>query len=103
MSEGDAPARRSEAGRWLGVAAEDSRVARACLGIDPPALGIAAYPRGYERDEADHDRGRPTRCVADGQVMIVGEASKRAVMAGHLHLPRPGFRLDLPQKGVQSI
>jgi len=42
MSEGDAPARRSEAGRWLGVAAEDSRVARACLGIDPPTLGIAA-------------------------------------------------------------
>jgi HEPN domain-containing protein len=43
MSEGDAPARRSEAGRWLGVAAEDSRVARACLDIDPPELGIAAY------------------------------------------------------------
>lgn len=43
MSEGDAPARRSEAERWLGVAAEDSRVARACLDIDPPALGIAAY------------------------------------------------------------
>ena len=42
MSEGDAPARRTEAGRWLGVAAEDSRVARACLGMDPPALGIAA-------------------------------------------------------------
>jgi HEPN domain-containing protein len=43
MSEHEAAARRSEAGRWLTVAAEDSRVAHACLGIDPPALGTAAY------------------------------------------------------------
>jgi len=43
MSENEAAARRSEAERWLDVAREDARVARARLGLDPPALGMAAY------------------------------------------------------------
>jgi hypothetical protein len=63
MSEGEAPARRSEAGRWLGVAAEDSRVEGTCLGMDPPALGIAAYlcQQAAQKDlegHADRCRGR---------------------------------------------
>lgn len=43
MSEDEAAARRSDAERWLAIAAEDARVARACIGIDPPAFGISAY------------------------------------------------------------
>jgi HEPN domain-containing protein len=35
--------RRREAARWLAVAAEDARVARVCLEMPQPALGIAAY------------------------------------------------------------
>ncbi|CAO3459539.1 HEPN domain-containing protein [Azospirillum largimobile] len=31
------------AGRWWAVAAEDLRVVRACLSIEPPSLGNAAY------------------------------------------------------------
>lgn len=34
--------RRREAARWLAVAMEDARVARACLGMVQPAFGIAA-------------------------------------------------------------
>ena len=35
--------RRREATRWLAIAADDARVARACLEMAQPALGIAAY------------------------------------------------------------
>ena len=42
--ESDASAERQrEAARWLAIAADDARVARACLGMAQPALGIAAY------------------------------------------------------------
>ncbi len=34
---------RREAARWLAVAADDRRIAEACLGLDPPALGGSAY------------------------------------------------------------
>ncbi len=37
--------RRREAARWLAVAMEDARVARACLEMPQPAFGIAAYHR----------------------------------------------------------
>ena len=35
--------RRREAAGWLAVAREDVRVAHACLALNPPALGVAAY------------------------------------------------------------
>jgi HEPN domain-containing protein len=35
--------RRHEAAGWLVIAREDVRVAQACLMLDPPALGVAAY------------------------------------------------------------
>lgn len=43
MSGSDETARRTEAAGWLVVAREDIRVARACLLLDPPAHGVAAY------------------------------------------------------------
>jgi HEPN domain len=35
--------RRRGAAGWLVIAREDVRVARACLSLNPPALGAAAY------------------------------------------------------------
>jgi HEPN domain-containing protein len=35
--------RRLEAARWMVIAREDMRVARACLRMEPPAIGVAAY------------------------------------------------------------
>ena len=35
--------RRREAARWLVIAREDARVARACLGMELPAVGVEAY------------------------------------------------------------
>src|SRR4051812_11225499 len=35
--------RRREAARWRVIASEDLRVARACLQMEPPAIGVAAY------------------------------------------------------------
>ena len=43
MNGDDEPERRREAAGWLVVAREDVRVARACLALNPPALGVAAY------------------------------------------------------------
>jgi HEPN domain-containing protein len=43
MNADEALERRREAGRWHAIAMEDARVATACLHIDPPALGMAAY------------------------------------------------------------
>lgn len=43
MNANEAAVRRQEAARWLTVAAEDMRVARACLRMEPPAVGVAAY------------------------------------------------------------
>jgi HEPN domain-containing protein len=43
MSGADEPERRREAAIWLVVAREDVRVARACLALNPPALGVSAY------------------------------------------------------------
>jgi HEPN domain-containing protein len=43
MNADEALARRVEAARWLAIAMEDARVAAACLGLDPPAPGVAAY------------------------------------------------------------
>jgi HEPN domain-containing protein len=39
----DTPQRRAEASRWLRVAREDLRIAQACLDLDEPSLGGAAY------------------------------------------------------------
>ncbi|MGD9616692.1 MAG: HEPN domain-containing protein [Alphaproteobacteria bacterium] len=35
--------RRREAARWMIIAREDMRVAHACLRMEPPAIGVAAY------------------------------------------------------------
>lgn len=43
MSETDRTAIQEEARRWWSIAAEDLRVARACLGMAPPALEASAY------------------------------------------------------------
>lgn len=43
MSDTDRSATLEEARRWWKVAAEDRRVAQACLALDPPSLGNAAY------------------------------------------------------------
>jgi HEPN domain-containing protein len=43
MNGDDEPERRREAAGWLVIAREDVRVARACLALNPPALGVAAY------------------------------------------------------------
>ena len=43
MSDNDRSASLEEAHRWWKVAAEDRRVALACLAMDPPSLGNAAY------------------------------------------------------------
>src|ERR1700740_224935 len=44
MNGDDAAAERArEAAGWLAIAREDVRVARACLSLDPPARGMAAY------------------------------------------------------------
>ena len=43
MNGDEASERRREAARWLAVAREDVRVARACLSLDPPAEGVSAY------------------------------------------------------------
>lgn len=43
MSADDEAERRNEASRWFAVADEDIRVIRACLDLDEPALGAAAY------------------------------------------------------------
>lgn len=43
MSGGEAVERGLEASRWLAVADEDMRVAQACIALDAPALGVAAY------------------------------------------------------------
>lgn len=39
----DVAEKRREVDRWIAVANEDLRAARACLSIDEPALGAAAY------------------------------------------------------------
>lgn len=43
MSATDRAAILSEARRWWAVAAEDLRVARACIAMNPPSPGNAAY------------------------------------------------------------
>lgn len=43
MSATDRAVIVEEARRWWAVATEDVRVARACLAMDPPSLGNAAY------------------------------------------------------------
>jgi len=43
MNADEAEARRREAKRWLVIVDEDLRVSRACLAIDDPAPGSAAY------------------------------------------------------------
>ena len=43
MNGDEASERRREAAGWLAIAREDVRVARACLSLDPPARGVAAY------------------------------------------------------------
>jgi HEPN domain-containing protein len=43
MSGDDAAERNREAAGWLAIAREDVRVAQACLTLDPPARGVAAY------------------------------------------------------------
>ena len=43
MNGDEASERRREAAGWLAIAREDVRVARACLSLDPPAYGVAAY------------------------------------------------------------
>ena len=43
MNGDEASERRREAAGWLVIAREDVRVARACLALDPPARGVAAY------------------------------------------------------------
>ncbi|MGA1860146.1 HEPN domain-containing protein [Azospirillum sp. 11R-A] len=43
MNDNDRSASLEEARRWWRVAAEDRRVAQACLAMDPPSLGNAAY------------------------------------------------------------
>ena len=43
MNADEAAIRRQEAARWIRVAAEDMRVARTCLRMEPPAVGVAAY------------------------------------------------------------
>src|SRR5215813_2214547 len=43
MSGDEATERNREAAGWLAIAREDVRVAQACLGLDPPARGVAAY------------------------------------------------------------
>jgi HEPN domain-containing protein len=43
MKSDEALTRRREAARWLVIAAEDTRVAAACLRMRPPAIGVAAY------------------------------------------------------------
>jgi HEPN domain-containing protein len=43
MSGDDASERRREVAGWLAIAREDLRVGRACLSLDPPARGVAAY------------------------------------------------------------
>ncbi|WP_455173778.1 HEPN domain-containing protein [Azospirillum largimobile] len=43
MSDSDRSATLEESRRWWRVAAEDRRVAQACLAMDPPSLGNAAY------------------------------------------------------------
>ncbi|WP_162488549.1 hypothetical protein [Azospirillum lipoferum] len=43
MNGTDRKAVLEAAGRWWIVAAEDLRVVRACLSIEPPSLGNAAY------------------------------------------------------------
>ncbi|MFZ3238005.1 MAG: HEPN domain-containing protein [Stellaceae bacterium] len=43
MNADEAVERRREAARWLTIGIEDARVAGACLRIDPPAAGMAAY------------------------------------------------------------
>jgi hypothetical protein len=43
MSGNEAAERNREAAGSLRIAREDIRVARACLALDPPARGVAAY------------------------------------------------------------
>ena len=43
MNGDEAAEQRREAAGWLAIAREDVRVARACLALDPPAFGMAAY------------------------------------------------------------
>jgi HEPN domain-containing protein len=43
MNGDEASERRHEAAGWLAIAREDVRVAQACLMLDPPARGVAAY------------------------------------------------------------
>jgi hypothetical protein len=43
MNGDDVFERRREAASWLAIAREDVRVAQACLSLDPPAVGVAAY------------------------------------------------------------
>jgi HEPN domain-containing protein len=43
MSGDEATERNREAAGWLAIAREDVRVVQACLALDPPARGVAAY------------------------------------------------------------
>jgi HEPN domain-containing protein len=43
MNGDETAEQRREAAGWLAIAREDVRVARACLALDPPAFGMAAY------------------------------------------------------------
>ena len=43
MNEDERAARREDAARWLAIAEEDARGARACLEIEPPAFSVTAY------------------------------------------------------------
>jgi HEPN domain-containing protein len=43
MNADEEAERRREAARWRVIAIEDMRVARACLRMEPPAIGVAAY------------------------------------------------------------
>ena len=43
MNGDEASERGREAAGWLAIAREDVHVARACLSLDPPARGVAAY------------------------------------------------------------
>jgi hypothetical protein len=43
MNGDEVAEQRREATGWLAIAREDVRVVRACLALDPPAFGMAAY------------------------------------------------------------
>jgi HEPN domain-containing protein len=66
MNGDEEPERRREAAGWLVVAREDVRVARACLALNPPALGVAAY---HSQQAAEK--------LAKGLLVVAGVAFRR--------------------------